>query len=295
MSDLDLRSSLQSRSTFSIDPSIVPSLFSTYTKQKYVLVALSAVLVYHSLISLDQEVKFFWPKPRSSVSLIYFTNRYIGLLAAIFNIADLFTMLIIEYILVIRVLALYHQDKKLSIFLKALLALVAVDGFAFRAHGIVYQGEALGIVAEGVSFCFIEREYPMNLMVAAWILPIVFGLILMGLSLHKAAEHWRVSHDFKGLHLMHVLFRDQFIYYGLVSFYAISQLVGAALVNVNGPAAFILATVSSPTTLCILGGQLLINLKEAGEKGENGGLNYTPQSVSDIQFVSVDGEQQEDV
>ncbi|OCB90521.1 hypothetical protein A7U60_g2255 [Sanghuangporus baumii] len=208
---------------------------------------------------------------------------------------DSFTMLIIEYILVIRVLALYHQDRNLSIFLKALLSLVAVSGFAFRIHGIIYEGEELGIVRKGVSFCFIERDYPMKLMVASWILPIAYGLTLMGLSLYKAAVYWRSSHGFKGFHLARVLFRDQFIYYGFVSFYAISQLVGAAIFNVNELASLILAAVSCPTTLCILGGQLLINLKEAGERGENGGLNYTPQSVSDIQFVSADEEQQEGV
>ena len=40
----------------------------------------------------------------------------------------------------------------------------------------------------------------------------------------------------------------------------------------------------SPTLLCILGGQLLINLKEAGERGANGGTNYT---VSGIEFGEV--------
>ncbi|KAL5476779.1 hypothetical protein ACEPAI_2965 [Sanghuangporus weigelae] len=185
-------------------------------------------------------------------------------------------MLLIEYILVIRVLALYHQDKKLSVFLKSLLVLVAGNGIAFQIHGVIYDGEALGIVTEGVSLCFVEREFPVILTVASWILPITYGLTLMGLSLYKAAEHWRSSHGFKGLHLMHVLFRDQFIYFGFASFYAISQPVGAAIVNFNGPAAFILIT-------------------EAGERGENGGLNYTPQSVSDIQFVSIVEEQREDV
>ncbi|KAL5498702.1 hypothetical protein ACEPAH_2057 [Sanghuangporus vaninii] len=295
MSDFHRGSPFQPRSTFSVDPSAVPFIFSITTKGNYVSTALLTVLVYHSLISLDQEIKFFWPNPRSSVSLIYFANRYTGLLAAICYITSLFSTLLIEYILVIRVLALYHQDEKLSIFLKSLLVLVVGNGIAFQIYGVIHEGEALGIVTEGVSLCFNARKLSVNLIVASWILPIAYGLTLMGLSLYKAAVYWRSSHGFKGFHLARVLFRDQFMYYGFASFYAISQPVEAAIVNVNGPAAFVLAAVSSPTTLCIMGGQLLINLKEAGERGENGGLNYTPQSVSDIQFVSAIEEQQEDV
>ena len=49
----------------------------------------------------------------------------------------------------------------------------------------------------------------------------------------------------------------------------------------------LLGAMGSSTFLCILGGQLLINLKEAGERGSNGGTNYTSGSVSGIYFGEV--------
>ena len=43
----------------------------------------------------------------------------------------------------------------------------------------------------------------------------------------------------------------------------------------------------NPLMLCVLGSRLMMNMKEAGEKGENGGnlgSNRSVGTVSDIQF-----------
>ena len=60
-----------------------------------------------------------------------------------------------------------------------------------------------------------------------------------------------------------------------------------SIVEISPFAADVVNAAGSPTLLCILGGQLLINLKEAGERGLNGGTNYTSTSVSDIDFDEV--------
>ena len=64
--------------------------------------------------------------------------------------------------------------------------------------------------------------------------------------------------------------------------YFVSQVLYA---KVNPFIGIVLETIGSPTLLCIFGGQLLINLKEAGERGANGGLSHAPSSVSDIRFA----------
>lgn len=43
----------------------------------------------------------------------------------------------------------------------------------------------------------------------------VYGVILMALATHKAAEFWRQSSDFKGLNLVKVLIIDQVIYFAM--------------------------------------------------------------------------------
>ena len=62
-------------------------------------------------------------------------------------------------------------------------------------------------------------------------------------------------------------------------------MVDNSLISASPILSNILNAMGNPTLLCILGGQLLINLKEAGERGANGGINYTPESLSGIEFA----------
>ena len=59
----------------------------------------------------------------------------------------------------------------------------------------------------------------------------------------------------------------------------------AAVAEISTLAFYILYVAGSPTLLCILGRHLLINLKEAGEKGFNEGTNYWPTHVSTMDFA----------
>ena len=70
-----------------------------------------------------------------------------------------------------------------------------------------------------------------------------------------------------------------------VIFCCVLQIVEASIFIDNSFVANILGAAGSPTLLCILGGHLLINLKEAGELGVNEGTNYRSNSVSDIDFA----------
>ena len=69
---------------------------------------------------------------------------------------------------------------------------------------------------------------------------------------------------------------------GSLAFYVISAILQT---EVNPAVAEALYTLTRPALLCLFGGQLLINLKEAGERGENGGLSHASPSISDIQFA----------
>ena len=51
--------------------------------------------------------------------------------------------------------------------------------------------------------------------------------------------------------------------------------------------AAMLSAMGSPILLCVFGGQLLINMKEAGERSANGSTNSTTRTISDIEFGEV--------
>ena len=70
-----------------------------------------------------------------------------------------------------------------------------------------------------------------------------------------------------------------------VIFCCVLRIVETSIFIDNFFVADILSAAGSPTLLCILGSHLLINLKEAGEMGVNGGTNYRLSRISDIDFA----------
>ncbi|KAL5498596.1 hypothetical protein ACEPAH_1950 [Sanghuangporus vaninii] len=295
MSVLNISNSLKTRSDVEpVDPSLVPLFVSELITGQYFNLALATALIYHSIISMDQEIKYFWPKPRSAVSIIYFANRYIGILAALCEIprqfafwtgslANKITIVLIDYILLIRVSALWNQDKNLSIILKITLGLGFGLSLGILIYGKLVEELVVGRLAEGVTVCAYDGDPPRILSIVSWLVPTTYGLILLCLALYKAAEYWKLSSGFKGFRLVRVLIQDQVVYYGLVIFCSACKIVDLVIIDISPAISDILNVAGSPTLLCILGGQLLINLKEAGERGANGGTNYTPK-ISDIDF-----------
>ena len=63
------------------------------------------------------------------------------------------------------------------------------------------------------------------------------------------------------------------------------QIVDDRIFEINPLVADLLAVAGSPILLCVLRNHLLINLKEAGERGVNEGTNYRSRTVSDIEFA----------
>ncbi|EJD00526.1 uncharacterized protein FOMMEDRAFT_159258 [Fomitiporia mediterranea MF3/22] len=113
-------------------------------------------------------------------------------------------------------------------------------------------------LAKGIDVCPVNVA-PQSLGIVSWSAPLIYGTTLLCLAVFKAAEYWKMSSGFKGFHLIRVLVEDQILYYGFA--------------------------VATPTLLCVLGSHLLINLKEAGERGVNEGTNYRSKTVSDIEFA----------
>ncbi|KAH8109172.1 hypothetical protein DFH11DRAFT_1861689 [Phellopilus nigrolimitatus] len=258
---------------------------------------------------MDKEIKYFWSCPRSFVSLIYFTNRYIGLLGAISfivfetlqanetlrlsafwiqSLADWMTILLIDYILLMRVLALYHQDKKLSACLRTLFGLEAAFAMGILIYGNIYQEIDVGELAKGVTACG-QNVYPPKVWASlSWAAPMLYGVILMALALYKAAEYWREMAGFSQFNLVKVLIQDQAIYFIMhshrVILCSVVQIMSIQLDIKNIVLSDFLNILGSPSLLCVFGSHLLVHLKEAGERGANGGTSYKLKTISSIGF-----------
>ncbi|KAH8112184.1 hypothetical protein DFH11DRAFT_1858210 [Phellopilus nigrolimitatus] len=288
-----------------VDPSLVPLLITEIDVSQYTQVAILILLVYNAVITMDKEIKYFWSSPRSFVSLIYFANRYVGIFGAIsvivYNtlqvtetlrlgflwingLATWMTVLLIDYILLIRVLALYHQNKRLAACLKALFGLEAAFMLGILIYGNIYEEIVVGELAEGVTLCGLNRNPPKVWSALSWVVPLLYGIILMVLALYKAAEHWRETAGFSQFTLGKVLIQDQAIYFIMVIFCSVMQIVSDQLYIPNALLAVLLNVLGSQSLLCVLGSHLLVHLKEAGERGANGGTSYRMKTMSDIQF-----------
>ncbi|KAH8108256.1 hypothetical protein DFH11DRAFT_1549247 [Phellopilus nigrolimitatus] len=277
-----------------VNPSLVPLLISGLDISQYTQVVILTLLVYDTFITMDKEIKYFW-------------NRCIGILGALSGIVDSLliilkglsfvwihsltrqhlahcredwmTILLIDYILLIRVLALHHQNKRLAACLRTLFGLEAVFDLALLIHSNIYEEIVVGELAEGVTFCGINRTPPRVWGAWSWVAPMVYGIILMVLALYKAAEHWRETAGFSQFTLVTVLIQDQAIYFIIVIEITANQL------NVLNPLlANLLNLLGSPSLLCVLGSHLLVHLKEAGERGANGGTSYRMPTMSNIEF-----------
>ncbi|KAH8109816.1 hypothetical protein DFH11DRAFT_1809670 [Phellopilus nigrolimitatus] len=282
-----------------VDPSLVPLLISEIDITQYTQVGILTLLVYDTIITMDKEIKHFW-------------NRYIGILGAISAIVTnilqanetLCKHTVIEFqslliilkglgsiwledladILLMRVLALYQQDKRLAACLRTLFGLEAAFGLGMLIYSIIYQEIVVEELAEGLTNCGVNRNSPRVLNALSWTAPLLYAIILMGLALYKAAEYWRETAGFSQFILVKVLIQDQAIYFIMVFFVSVMQIVTAQFFIPNALLGNLLTTLGSPSLLCVLGSHLLVHLKEAGERGVNWGTSYRMKTMSNIAF-----------
>ncbi|KAH8109836.1 hypothetical protein DFH11DRAFT_1515133, partial [Phellopilus nigrolimitatus] len=62
------------------------------------------------------------------------------------------------------------------------------------------------------------------------------------------------------------------------------EIIADQLFVPNAIVAQLLTILGSPSLLCVLGSHLLVHLKEAGERGANGGTSYRMKTMSNIEF-----------
>ncbi|KAH8101666.1 hypothetical protein DFH11DRAFT_1553183 [Phellopilus nigrolimitatus] len=245
-----------------VDPSLVPFAVSKIDIELYTAVAILTFLVYDTIITMDKEIKYFW-------------NRYLGILGALSNIVcslpiilkglSFFWITNLANILLIRVLALYQQDKRLAAYLRTLFGLEAAFGLGILIYGNIYEETIVLELAKDVAVCGINN----SLQKAA---PMLYAIILMVLALYKAAEHWKETAGFKSNCSDRVI---------IVS---ATEIMESQLFITNVLLVDLLGILGSPSLLCVLGSHLVFHLKEAGERGANGGTSYKMKTTSNIEF-----------
>ncbi|EJC99041.1 uncharacterized protein FOMMEDRAFT_161261 [Fomitiporia mediterranea MF3/22] len=200
---------------------------------------------------------------------------------------DWFTVILVDYILMLRVLALYGHDKVLSLFLKAILALEGALRLGTLIYLNIFQKVTLGSFAQNIYVCLVDGYVPWQLELVDWIVPVAYGLLLMILAIYKATDYWKLTAGLQGLALVKVLILDQFIYFLLAVACCTFNVIETRIKIPNAYLAAVIGDLGSPSLLCLLGSRLLVHLKEAAEQGHNEGTSYRMRSelTSDIEFA----------
>ncbi|KAL5512054.1 hypothetical protein ACEPAH_5273 [Sanghuangporus vaninii] len=250
-----------------ISPSMVPTFVKDFTISQYFQGATMTCLVYDTLITLDREAKHFWTSPKKLVSIVYFMNRYSGIFGEIARIVYLLTIILIDYILMIRVVALYSRAKFLTLVLQVLLVIEAILMLGMMVHISLAEGLTIKTFAKGLSVCG-ETNNVVGFGIVWWSIPMVYSAVLFLLALYKAIVYWKGNRGFEGSTLIRVLIQDQIIYFLLAITCNFLNVLEFKLRVSNGLLSALLDTLGSPAFLCIFGSRMLMNLKEAAEKGD---------------------------
>ncbi|THH03280.1 hypothetical protein EW145_g6381 [Phellinidium pouzarii] len=198
-------------------------------------------------------------------------------------ITDLITILLIDYILQMRVMALFSNDRRVSIILKTLLFMEAAAGLALLVTGNIFEEIGVASLTEGMIYCVVNRLPSPIWSPISWSIPLAYGLVLMTMALYKAAEFWKLAAGIKGLTLVGVLLQDQVMYFFIALFCSVIQIIAnTTLLSAFLSVAF--SVIGNPSVLCVLGSRILVHLKEAGERGAHGGTSYTLRTVSEMEF-----------
>ncbi|KAI5115406.1 hypothetical protein M0805_006750 [Coniferiporia weirii] len=266
--------------------------------QLFVRVSATMLLAYDIVITMDKEVKYFWKTPFTPISFLYFLNRYVGLLEVLVEIRCDFlswfgqisgwiSILAIDAILLIRVIALYGRSQKLTLCLSFLfVAEASVMLWLFVRIRLSIRTTL--IRSGGASECEASTDIPQLFLALYWLPSTVFGLVLLVLSVRKGAELWRERAGLKGFRLMHVLVRDQVVYFILV---LACGVVIAILIYVNEGLVSAWSVFTNATAPCILGSRILVNLREAAARNvyasgwSGGGSESGAVVLSDVRFM----------
>ncbi|KAH8111439.1 hypothetical protein DFH11DRAFT_1613139 [Phellopilus nigrolimitatus] len=190
-----------------------------------------------------------------------------------------------DYILLIRVLALFDNKKNIATCLRILFGVEAVFMLGLHLYYTVFEQIAVG-VGLGFAFCGTENlEYPPIVKTLYWTAPLLFELVMMTLALYKAAQLWKATAGIEGMSLVKVLIQDQVIYFVMIMMCSIAKVCNYWTLVQSTPVTVILTLLGTTTLLCIIGSQMMVHLKEAGERGVKGGTSYRMETVTSITFA----------
>ncbi|KAI5115308.1 hypothetical protein M0805_000190, partial [Coniferiporia weirii] len=169
-----------------------------------------SVLCYEYLVTLDDEVKFFWGRKFNSVTSLYFINRYASIFASVFLIVRNFTTLppklyiinqvcrlviqvCVGVILAVRTYALYGRGRRMGIVLVSLFFCALAVG-SWSITGKSSKSDLIFVATiSGCHSALEKEEYGEIHLASAWTSLLIYDTVIFSLTLWKAVEIWKTG------------------------------------------------------------------------------------------------------
>ncbi|KZT38216.1 hypothetical protein SISSUDRAFT_1062148 [Sistotremastrum suecicum HHB10207 ss-3] len=204
--------------------------YEQYTVAEQTKVAALAVLLYDWMLTFDREVKYFWKLEFSIPRILYFTSRYLPIIAELLNVVGyaistsaLSTVrhqklllpasddesrcqywlgswtsgthtaeiFIIQMILSYRIYAVYECNRRLLIYLSILLLCTSTAATATLSMQVqATKGTLTNEPAPGIYICDVTAK--LKFIWAYWIPILIFESVVFALMAHKALNQWGV-------------------------------------------------------------------------------------------------------
>jgi len=242
----------------------------------------AVVVIYDHVLCAQREVDLIWRKPKSLVTFLYFTNRYVGdvivIISAILFISSSFSVetcrVLFQFqaygpfasvwatqlIMQLRIYAMYRKSKKILAFTAVcftleIAAICTVLAINFD-YSLTYTNEPIPGLLKMCATSSIGRIF------TAIYLPIVsFELLLFVLALFVAFKHMRTTYTVAGKRLHSTM--ATLVRYNTIYFFV--EMVGCAIATtlyLGLPAIYLEITNSVLIAVTIiLGSRLVLNIR----------------------------------
>ncbi|KZS88843.1 hypothetical protein SISNIDRAFT_552437 [Sistotremastrum niveocremeum HHB9708] len=224
---------------------MLATLYGQFIVTKEAQVSATCLILYDWILTLDREVKYFWPLRRITIpQALYLASRYMPITSQIVNLVAQFLprpsfhvsdywllnwnigtktaeIIIVEIILTYRIWAVYGRSRMVLMLLGSLLFICSAATITLLVISVAPTHTGNEPIP-GIFLCFIATSP--RFLWGFWIPVFVFESVAFGCMCYKAYFRYREHQSlgtiggktFSGTKLMDVLFYDSFTYFATV-------------------------------------------------------------------------------
>jgi len=275
---------------------------------RYISLASATALLFDTILTIPDEVEYIWGTPWSHGKILFYLNRYPALLYNVvqqvdmldFNLSPLFCVVMthlttwttllflmpVQVIFILRINALWENNRRILWLLT--FTAIAADITIVVAISLInthIKWDLPFAPLKEVFGCFagLQSLSDAKVAVVAWTALMCFDTMIFLMTLIRAVRNYHLRRT----RLIHVFFRDGFIYYTIILALSVANTISFATVPANRSSSVAkLPTLINPS-MTIVANRILINLRGAmAEQMYCGSRTIQTVKLDTIQFAA---------